>query len=80
MISIDEQTANFRYPAALSYNFTNATFVWGKILEYGSGSNHITCKAYDENSTIYTMISYNDETYSSFFDIDVNSGPTTNYR
>ena len=81
MISIDEHLAtNNRYPAAWSYNFTNATFVWEKILEYGLDDNYITTHAYDGSSTIYAMIPYFDRTYSSFFDIDVNSGPATNHR
>ena len=78
MSSINNESSN-RYPLVLSYNFTSSSIVWSQMLSYGDGATYMQSSAYDGESTIYSIVSYNNDTYTSFYSIDVNSGPTTDH-
>ena len=78
MSSINNEGGN-RDPLVVSYNFTSSSAVWSQMLSYGDGATYMQSSAYDGESTIYSIVSYNNDTYTSFYSIDVNSGPTTDH-
>ena len=78
MSSIDEANGG-RYRLVMSYNFTSSFVVWSQMLSYGDGTTYMQSSAYDGESTIYTIVTYDNDTYTSFFSIDVNTGPTTDH-